>query len=337
VILMRLKMMVPVGRRASGTMITARLLAAALATFAIAALAGPASGQAAPLPWPNPDVTYAAGQGAKVTGPIVSRRGDDLLVRDETTKLLSVVTIRDGTKITQPTGFMKMEKKRRDDAVLIPGLVIVVKGTGGDRGNLVADGINFSKNSLKTASQVSAGEVDLRAHASANTDSIDAMKMRARDSLTAINDSLSAMKDRARDSLEAFHARIENLDKWDVKSTTTVNFEINSSKLSAEAKSALDDAVAAGMGTEGYIIEVAGYADTTGSNGLNQRLSAARARAVVAYLTQAHSVPLRRFINPSGLGSSHPVASNDTADGRAENRRVEVKLLVNRGLVPPHN
>ena len=318
-------------------MITARLVAAALATFALAALAGRASGQGAPPPWPHPDVTYAAGQGAKVTGPIVSRRGDDLLVRDETTKLLSIVTIADGTKITQPTGFMKLEKKRREDAALIPGLVIVVKGSGGDRGNLVADHINFSKNSLKTASQISAGEVDLRASqrqtaraVAANTDSIEAAKSRARDTL-------EAMKDRARDSLEAFHERIANLDAYDVKFTTTVNFEIGSAELSAEAKSALDDAVARGMNMNGYLIEVAGYADITGSAGLNQRLSTARARAVVTYLAGTRSVPLRRFVTPAGLGTTNPVASNETSEGRAENRRVEVKVMANRAIVPPQN
>ena len=80
------------------------------------------------------------------------------------------------------------------------------------------------------------------------------------------------------------------------------------------------------------LFEVAGYTDNTGSHELNQRLSARRVEAVVSYLTEKHNVPLRRIVNPTGLGSSHPVADNDTADGRAMNRRVDVKILQNRAI-----
>ena len=80
------------------------------------------------------------------------------------------------------------------------------------------------------------------------------------------------------------------------------------------------------------MIEVAGHTDATGGEAKNMRLSRARAESVVEYLTVNHHIPARRFITPMGYGKSSAVADNSTAAGRAQNRRVEVKMLVNRGL-----
>jgi len=301
-------------------------IARTLAVFAALALAAPMSAQDPATPAPT--ITYQTGQGAKISGPIIARRGNDLFVRDETTKEIAVVTLKSDTKISRPSGFLKMDRKRYGDDVLTPGLIIVVKGDGGDHGNLMANSISFHKGPARTAQQIAAGEVDLRAFAESNRDSIAAAKERARDSL-------AAMKERARDSLAALNTRVSDLDAFDVKYSATVNFASGKSELTQAAKQALDMLVTQGMGLQGYIIEVAGYADTTGSKDFNQRLSTARANAVVQYLAEAHSIPLRRIVNPMGLGTSRPVGDNKTDEGRAQNRRVEVKVLVNRGLRPP--
>jgi OOP family OmpA-OmpF porin len=79
------------------------------------------------------------------------------------------------------------------------------------------------------------------------------------------------------------------------------------------------------------VIEVAGFADTTGNAEKNVELSEKRAAAVVQYL-QMKDVPLRRILAPAGLGTSHSVAENSTPEGRKQNRRVEVRVLVNRGI-----
>jgi outer membrane protein OmpA-like peptidoglycan-associated protein len=78
--------------------------------------------------------------------------------------------------------------------------------------------------------------------------------------------------------------------------------------------------------------EVAGHTDATGSEAKNFRLSRQRAEAVVQYLAVQHKIPLRRFVTPMGYGKTEAVADNTTAEGRQQNRRVEVKMIINRGL-----
>ena len=87
------------------------------------------------------------------------------------------------------------------------------------------------------------------------------------------------------------------------------------------------------LNAKGYVLEVSGFADATGSVERNRALSQRRADAVIRYLVENHSIPLRRIVTPYGFGESNPVAENKSRDGRAQNRRVEVKLLVNKGLM----
>ena len=87
----------------------------------------------------------------------------------------------------------------------------------------------------------------------------------------------------------------------------------------------------------GYRIEIAGFADTTGSAARNQTLSDQRALAVVRYLEEQHNIPITRLLLPTGMGTSHPAADNKTVAGRKMNRRVEIGLLVNQGLMAAGN
>src|SRR5262249_58011203 len=86
------------------------------------------------------------------------------------------------------------------------------------------------------------------------------------------------------------------------------------------------------LASSGYMIEISGHTDSTGGYAKNMRLSRDRAESVVEYLTVTHKIPARRFITPMGYGKTEAVADNSTAAGRAQNRRVEVKILANRGL-----
>jgi len=272
--------------------------------------------------WPAPLATYVAGIAGRVTGAIVDRRGSELLVRDETTHGLSVVTLAPSTTITQIGGFLDLDKKARDPVNLIPGLVIAVNGAGGDHGNLVGHEITFHKSSLRAAAQTIAGDVDLR------------MAQRQLAAVAAVKrDSIAAA--RRVDSLAALNTRISNLNAYVTRVMTTVTFATGSAVLSEHARRLLDDVVAKGHGLDGYIIQVEGFSDSSGAAETNQRLSAERADAVVVYLTHAHGVPLGRMPNPKGMGASRPAASNATAAGRAQNRRVEVRVMVNSGTRPP--
>ena len=309
--------------------IISRLLAAAAAVT----LAMPAQAQDQPQPQPTtPTLSHPAGEKAKVTGWIISRRGNDLLVRDETTQELSVVSVTQDTKITEKAGVMDLDRKARDSNQLLPGLKVEVKGAGGDAGQIVATKISFHGRAERIAQGVAAGEVDLKAMQRRTADSLAAVTARAKDTL-------EAMTARARDSINAlnksFNDRIANLDNYDTRFASSVNFATNSAVLSSEAKKTIDDIVARTSGDmNGFMFEVLGYTDNTGSVMFNQALSRKRALAVASYLAEQHHIQPRFIATPTGLGEDRPVADNSTAEGRAMNRRVEVKLLVNKGIKP---
>ena len=116
-----------------------------------------------------------------------------------------------------------------------------------------------------------------------------------------------------------------------MQGTTFAHFEVGDATLSANDKEAIK-ALAQGANTLGYVIEVKGFADSTGNLVSNQQLSKDRAESVVAYLLQDCHVPVKNIVAPGAMSETHPVASNETAYGRAENRRVEVAVLVNKGV-----
>ena len=102
--------------------------------------------------------------------------------------------------------------------------------------------------------------------------------------------------------------------------------------MDAAAKADLDKLAQMVQTVDNYMIEVAGYASTTGTKAMNQKLSDDRATAVVLYLRNQKSIPMRRILAPAGYGASHPAAANTDSEGRALNQRVDVKVLVNKGL-----
>jgi outer membrane protein OmpA-like peptidoglycan-associated protein len=269
----------------------------------------------------QPTVRWEPEQKGKVEGPIMLREGDRMLVRQESSNDVTAVLLTDDTKIESPSGLFNIDRKRQDVSLLAPGLYLKVRGRGGPNGELIATRISFHKGAVKVQNSISAGEVELRARQAETAAQTQA-------NLAAIN----AATARARDSLAAFTTRIANLDNYVVKFEGTVNFGSGSFELTDEAKQTLDNLVMQGQGLKGFVVEVAGYTDNTGSLALNQALSARRVNSVVAYVADKYNVPLRRFINPTGLGESKPIGDNDTAEGRAMNRRVEVRVLLNKGI-----
>jgi outer membrane protein OmpA-like peptidoglycan-associated protein len=148
-------------------------------------------------------------------------------------------------------------------------------------------------------------------------------------------DELYAVAAEARAEVKAVNERVSSLDDYDVQETVSANFRVNSAVLSPEAKTQLDELAAKTTNARAFMIEVAGHTDSTGSDAKNFRLSRARADAVVQYLAVTHKIPLRRFVTPMGYGKTDAVADNTTASGRLQNRRVDVKMIINRGLNQP--
>jgi outer membrane protein OmpA-like peptidoglycan-associated protein len=132
---------------------------------------------------------------------------------------------------------------------------------------------------------------------------------------------------------DSLDSAIQGLDNYKPVANVSVTFGFDKAVLSKEDKEQLD-AFAAQLGSaKGYILEVTGGTDSAGSAQYNYELSQRRADAVVQYLAAKYSIPARRFYL-IGIGKDKQVAPNTTAEGRKQNRRVEVQLLSNAGNAP---
>jgi outer membrane protein OmpA-like peptidoglycan-associated protein len=259
-----------------------------------------------------------AGSKMKFRGVVITRDADVFTIRDRSRTDYQVV-ITDNTSIKTHGGFLRSGKKYPVTDIL-RGLIVEVEGRGDNQGQLVAEKIRFNESDMRAAQTTDArvGPVE------ANMERVAGQM-----------DELYAVAAEARAEVKAVNERVSALDDYDVQETVAVTFRVNSAVLSPEAKSQLDALAAKTTGAKAFMIEVAGHTDSTGSDAKNFRLSQQRAEAVVQYLAVQHKIPLRRFVTPMGYGKTESVADNTTASGRSQNRRVEVKMIINRGLNQP--
>lgn len=272
--------------------------------------------------------TVASGVKAKLKGTIVERDPDTFTVRDDAGGE-TVVMLTDRTDVKSKGGFFR-RGANYDVTNLLRGLVVEVEGRGNAGGQLVADKVRFDRQDLKVARSIESrvnpvegrlGEVE------AQNKTLSGQV----DELNEVSKEIRGEAERANAGVATTNERISALDDYDVQDQTAIYFKVNSAVLTPEGKTSLDELAQKAMGTKGYVIEVAGFADSTGNVEKNRILSQRRADAVVRYLQENHEIPLRRMITPYGYGAIRPVADNTTAEGRQQNRRVEVKILVNRG------
>ena len=252
-----------------------------------------------------------SGSKMKFRGVVISRDADVFTIRDRSRADYQVL-ITDNTSIKTNGGFLRSGKKYPVTDIL-RGLIVEVEGRGDAQGQLVADKIRFN-------------ESDMRAAITSDTrvSPVEANQER----MAGQMDELYAVAAEARAEVKAVNDRVSALDDYDVQETVAVTFRINSAVLSPEAKQQLDDLAAKTTGAKAFMIEVAGHTDSTGSEAKNFRLSRARADAVVQYLASKYGVAAHRFYL-IGIGKDKEVAPNTTAEGRKQNRRVEVQLLSN--------
>ncbi|HEY8228451.1 MAG TPA: OmpA family protein [Pyrinomonadaceae bacterium] len=256
------------------------------------------------------------GSKLKFKGVVVGRDADTFTVRDRNRTDYQVL-ITDNTSIKTYGGFFKGGKKYPVTDIL-RGLIVEVEGTGDPQGQLIAKKIRFNESDMRAA---------------LTTDTRVGPVEENQQRMAGQMDELYAIAAEARTEVKEANERISSLDDYDVQDSVAVTFRVNSAVLSPEAKQQLDGLAQKAMTAKGYMIEVAGHTDSTGSDAKNFRLSQARAESVVQYLAVTHKIPLRRFVTPMGYGRTEAVADNSTASGRAQNRRVEVKLIINRGIV----
>jgi OmpA-OmpF porin, OOP family len=255
------------------------------------------------------------GEKAKVQGVIVGRDGDHMTVKTESGNVVTRLTT--NTDVKTKKGRLGILKEGAAATALIPGLKVSVEGVGDDSGQVIATKVRFSSDDLKTARAIQAGMEETQGRVAANTQGIEANRQ-------AIGQVQGEQEELAR--------RFGQLGDYDIKAEATVYFEVGSAVISQDGARELTELVAVAKGLHGYMIGVEGYADATGGADVNQKLSLDRSQAVVNWLAQNGDIPFFRMLAPGAMSTAKPAASNETASGRAQNRRVVVRVLVNRGI-----
>lgn len=275
--------------------------------LAVAMLASTASiGVAAQDSYPDPAITVNGElpspdqmtKGPKVEG-LISARTDGRMQVTTADGSNQTIAIADYTKIKGSGGFLGLSSNKLAADALLNGLPVTIDTYQWD-GGLVANQIALKTKDLKTASMIRTGTAQGFAEQTAAT--------------------------------EALRGRVGDIDQYNVKATTNVNFDTGKAVLTEQAKADLCAAASQANSTDNALLLVVGYTDSTGSEELNQELSEKRASRVVNYLQQACGWKPYRMLTPTGMAEADPAADNTTPEGKAQNRRVAVNILVSKAV-----
>ena len=239
-----------------------------------------------------------ATKGPEIKGVISARSGDQMQVTTENgTK--TVIVINDATKVKASKGFLGLGRNTLPSTSLLNGLPVTVRTLQAGEA-LVASQIDFRNNDFKTAKMIRSGTSQGFEEQTAATD--------------------------------ALRGRMGDIDQYNIKGTTNVNFDTGKAQLSAEARANLCAAAAQADGMKNALLLIVGYTDSTGPEEYNQQLSEKRASRVVNYMQQACHWKPYRMLTPTGMAEADPLADNNSPEGKAQNRRVAVNILVSKGL-----
>lgn len=241
----------------------------------------------------------AATPGPRIEGIITARHGDLLQVMSAD-GARTMIALSNDTRITSRGGFLSLGRTRLAGERLLNGLPVNIDTLQTGGGGLVARRIDLRDRDLRTAAMIHGGTSQQFAEQSAAT--------------------------------AALRTRIGSIDQYNVRSTTNVTFAFGRATLSEQAKADLCAAANSAGAIDNALLLVVGYTDSTGSQEVNQALSERRAGAVVNYLQQAcHWLPYR-MMTPTGMAEADPAADNSTPEGQAQNRRVQVSILVSKAV-----
>jgi outer membrane protein OmpA-like peptidoglycan-associated protein len=297
--------------------------------------------------------TVGAGQQVKIEGIVIKRDPDTFRLR-RSDGGETIVVLTDKTKVkTERSGWFRRDTNSGVGYIL-RGLRLKAEGRGNEGGQLVAKDIRFDEHDLRTA-QALESRVDpvetqansTQALAESNQNRISQAEQNAQrlsgqvEELSSVaNAAGEAAKnaqgtaDQAQADANSANDRINNLGEYEVFKIITVHFKTGSAFLSRKAKAEIDEAATSVQdeNLKGWIVSVVGYADSAGKTTNNRSLSERRAKVVINYLVTKHNLPLQLLVQPFGYGSLSPVDTNDTSEGRAMNRRAEIRVLVNKGI-----
>jgi outer membrane protein OmpA-like peptidoglycan-associated protein len=289
--------------------------------------------------------TVPAGETVKkFRGVVVKREPDSFTMAETTGGPLTTVILTADTEVKSHKRGVFRGSKEYGASYILRGLRLEVDGVGNSDGAIVADKIRFDEQDLRTAQALKAtldpAEKELNEKLAQQQQEQERLagQLEENRALTAqaqaSADAAAEAARKAQSTADYANNRINGLDDFDPIKTVTVYFNTGSSTLGPKAKATIDEAAAwvKTQDTKGWVMAVIGYADTTGNSQRNIDLSERRANAVIYYIVSKYKMPLNRLVQPFGYGQLEPVAENKTAAGRAKNRRVEIRLMINKGI-----
>jgi OmpA-OmpF porin, OOP family len=281
-------------------------------------------------------IQVAQGQ-TQLQGVINGRSGATMTVQSAGSPN-TVVLLTDSTSVGEVEGVFKARTKQMPMTALIPGLPVQIKGTVNDQNQLVADTIKFKGSDLKAAMDAQAGLQPTEQKVAANAAQIQQSQQEIAAQQAALQQQQAQLTEEQQKvaankaAIAAANKRFGELGEYNILGEATVLFGNGKITVEPQYKEQLLKLAQQAKGVTAYILQVQGYASAVGSAALNQRLSSERANAVTAILVQQGQIPLTNMLAPGAMGTSSQVDSDKTSEGQAENRRVVVRILQNKGV-----
>lgn len=270
----------------------------------------------------------SAAQNNQEKGVINGRSGATMTIQTQDSGKVTVLLTPD-TQVLEPEGLFR--KKHLNMTALVPGLQVDVKGNVNAQNQLVADTVSFHGSALMTAEDIQAGITPAEQQLQAQEQQIQQQQaqLKAEQQASAEHAAEIAANKAA---IVAANKRFGELADYNILGEVTVLFGNDKVNIEDQYKPQLLTLAQQAKGITAYIIQVKGYASKVGSAALNQRLSSERAENVTNFLEQQGQIPLTNMLAPGAMGTSRQVAPDTSAEGQAENRRVVVRILQNKGI-----
>jgi len=275
-------------------------------------------------------------QSAQLQGVIDSRSGATMTVKSDSGNVIVLLT--DSTDVQEVEGGLHMRKKQMGLTALVPGLPVQVKGSNNAQNQLVADSVRFKGSDLKTAQDIQAGVTPAEQQLAAQQQQLQQTEQQMQQQQAAMQAQqaqLNAEQQKIADNKAAIAAankRFGELGDYNILGEVTVLFGNGKVAVEPQYKPQLLDLAKKALTVDGYVIQVKGYASAVGSAALNQKLSTERADNVTDFLEQQGGIPLTNILAPGAMGTSRQIAPDTTVEGQADNRRVVVRILQNKGI-----
>jgi OmpA-OmpF porin, OOP family len=277
----------------------------------------------------------AAAQSTQVKGVINGRSGATMTVQSQNSETVTVV-LTAATQVLEPEGAFR--KKHLAMTALVPGLSVEVKGSMNAQNQLVADSVIFHGSDLKTAQDIQAGLTPAEQQIQQQQQQMKQQEQQIQQQQAQIQAEQKVSAEHAAElaankaAIEAANKRFGELGEYNILGEVTVLFGNDKVTVEDQFKPQLLALAQQAKGITAYILQVKGYASKVGSAALNQKLSTERAENVTNFLEQQGQIPLTNILSPGAMGTSRQVAPDTTAEGQADNRRVVVRILQNKGI-----